>query len=229
MRRSTLNLLIDALSALVMLALIGTGLVVRYILPAGSGGHGRGGGLVLWSLDRHGWGDVHFWLAVAVGALMVLHVALHWRWVCATIRHVLRRGDQAGPAGPLRLNLYGVGFVAAVVLLIGGFLLVARMNVETGVDDRSRSGRAVHLEHDDEAHPRGGLEVRGSMTLQEVADGAGLSVDQLKEWLGLSASVGGDERLGRLKQAYGLEIADVRRVLADHAAEPRVETPTGQP
>lgn len=229
MRRSSLNLLIDVLSTLVMLALIATGLVVRYTLPAGSGGHGRGGGLVLWGLDRHGWGDVHFWLAVTVGVLMVLHVAMHWRWVCATVRHVLRRGEPAGSAGPLRSNLYGVGFVAAIVLLIGGFLLVARMNVATGEGDRSRSGRAVHSEHDDEAHPRGGLDVRGSMSLQEVADGTGLRVDQLKEWLGLPASVRGSERLGRLKQAYGLEIADVRRVLADYAAEQNAETPAGRP
>ncbi|MBN1510966.1 MAG: DUF4405 domain-containing protein [Phycisphaerae bacterium] len=229
MRRSSLNLLIDALATLVMLALIATGLVVRYTLPAGSGGHGRGGGLVLWGLDRHGWGDVHFWLAVAVGVLMVLHVALHWRWVCATIRHVLRRGEPAGTTGPLRSNLYGVGFVAAIVLLIGGFLLVARMNVETGEGGRSRAGRAVHSEHDDETHPRGGSDVRGSMTLRQVADGAGVRVDQLKEWLTLPASVGGDERLGRLKQAYGIEIADVRRVLADYAAEQSAETSAGQP
>lgn len=229
MRRSSLNLLIDALATLVMLALIATGLVVRYILPAGSGGHGRGGGLVLWGLDRHGWGDVHFWLAVAIGVLMVLHVALHWRWVCTIIREVFRHGEQAGPVGSQKLNLYGVAFLAAVMLLIGGFLFVARMNVETGEGARSRSGQAVHSEHDDEAHPKGGLDVRGSMTLQEVADGAGLTVDQLKEWLGLPASVGGDERLGRLKQAYGIEIADVRRVLADYAAEQNAETPAGQP
>jgi len=138
-RRNEWNLLIDVLAALVMLALIATGLVVRYTLPAGSGGHGGSGGLVLWGLNRHGWGDVHFWLAVALGGLMVLHVALHWRWVCATVRHVLGRSNQKGPARPLRLNLYGAGFLAVVVLLIGGFLLLAGANVRT----LGEAGRAI--------------------------------------------------------------------------------------
>ena len=44
MRRNKLNFLIDALALLAMLGMIATGLVIRYVLPAGSGGHGRGGG-----------------------------------------------------------------------------------------------------------------------------------------------------------------------------------------
>ncbi|MEW6199831.1 MAG: DUF4405 domain-containing protein [Planctomycetota bacterium] len=222
-------MLIDVLTALVMLAMIVSGLVVRYVLPTGSGGRGGGRGLVLWGLDRHDWGDVHFWLAVAVGALLVLHVALHWRWACATVRQMLRRGERAQLTSLAMLNLYGVGFLAAVVLLIGGFLLVAHNNVQAVAGEGGQVGRVAYSEERAEAHPGGESDVRGSMTLQEVANAADLGVDQLKELLGLPVHVRGDERLGRLKRAYGVEVTDVRRALSDYAAAQRAETTAGRP
>ena len=79
MKRNTLNFVIDAASALVMAGMIATGLVIRFVLPPGSGSRKE-----VWGLGRHDWGDVHFWLAAAVGAVIVLHVALHWQWVCVT-------------------------------------------------------------------------------------------------------------------------------------------------
>lgn len=30
--------------------------------------------------DRHEWGDLHSWLSYAFLGLIVLHMALHWRW-----------------------------------------------------------------------------------------------------------------------------------------------------
>jgi len=169
-RKNTINLLIDLITTLVMLAMIASGLVVRYVLPTGSGGRGGGRGLVLWGLDRHDWGDMHFWLAVAVGALLVLHVALHWRWVCANVRQVLGRGERDQPTSLPRLNLYGVGFLAAVVLLIGGFLLVARNNVQAVGGEGVQSGRVDYSEERAQTHAGGESDVRGSMTLQEVAN-----------------------------------------------------------
>ena len=70
MRRSTVNYIVDWVSFLVMVGLIATGLLMRFILPPGSGGRGGGHGLALWNLTRHGWGDVHFWLAAAALTLL---------------------------------------------------------------------------------------------------------------------------------------------------------------
>ena len=72
MRRNTINFLVDAASALVVIGLVATGLLTRFVLPPGSGSW-----RLLWGMGRHDWGDVHFWLAVVGG------VCCCWRtWRC---------------------------------------------------------------------------------------------------------------------------------------------------
>ena len=63
---------------LVFCLLAGTGLMLQYRLPPGSRG---GRGLSVWGFSRHEWGDVHFWAAVAMFALVVLHFILNWNWM----------------------------------------------------------------------------------------------------------------------------------------------------
>lgn len=57
--------------------LTGTGLLLAYRLPPGSRG-GRGLSALGWS--RHEWGDLHFWISLAFLVLLLIHLALHWRW-----------------------------------------------------------------------------------------------------------------------------------------------------
>src|SRR3989304_3725348 len=104
MKRNTLNFLIDLVSLAAMLGLILTGIVMKFILPPGTGGRGGGERSELWGLGRHDWGDIHFWLAVSVLSLLVLHVALHWGWVTGTLRRLFRPGVPAGSA--VARNLY---------------------------------------------------------------------------------------------------------------------------
>jgi hypothetical protein len=68
MRKNTVNFYVDLATLLAILAMTGTGLILKYSLPPGSGGRG----LVLWGLGRHDWGGVHFWIAVGLGVLLVV-------------------------------------------------------------------------------------------------------------------------------------------------------------
>ena len=89
MKRTSLNFIVDLAAFLNLLGLIFTGFVMEYILPPGTGGrgrilHGGGGGEYikeLWSMTRHEWGDIHFYLAVVFIALMIAHIVLHWTWI----------------------------------------------------------------------------------------------------------------------------------------------------
>ena len=103
MTRNTLNFLIDAVTAAIMLGMIATGLIIRFVLPPGSGS-ARG----LWALNRHEWGDVHFWLAVAAGVTVLLHLALHWQWVTVMVARLLTRRSANEIPGRLRRNVAGV-------------------------------------------------------------------------------------------------------------------------
>lgn len=132
MKRNTLNFLIDVVSALVLLGMVLTGLLMEFVLPPGSRG------LQVWGLDRHGWGQVHFWLACVGLGLVLVHVALHWSWVCTTLsRLVLRR---SGPGSAWRRNSMGAGVLVAVTASLLLFVLVAGRSVEPGRDDH-RGGR----------------------------------------------------------------------------------------
>ncbi|MHC4395183.1 MAG: DUF4405 domain-containing protein [Planctomycetota bacterium] len=89
MKRSSLNFIIDLVSFTNLLCLAFTGLIMKYVLPPGTGGRGRllhdGRGTEeieeLWSMTRHQWGDIHFYLAILFAVLMTIHIVLHWAWI----------------------------------------------------------------------------------------------------------------------------------------------------
>ncbi len=75
MPRNVVRFVLDACLFLLMLSLVATGLLMAYVLPPGSGGR------FFWSMNRHGWGGVHFWIAMVLLAGLLLHLALNWGWV----------------------------------------------------------------------------------------------------------------------------------------------------
>jgi hypothetical protein len=134
MTRNAFNFVIDAASFLVVLGLIGTGLINRFVLPP------RSGGMSVWGLTRHDWGDVHFWLAVVAGGLLLVHLALHWQWVCVTACRLLPyRGTNPAAGHPVGRSLVGVALIAVVIGAFWLFLGLARSVVKE--DERERGGR----------------------------------------------------------------------------------------
>jgi len=93
MKRSDLNFLVDLVSFFTLLGLAGTGAIIKWVLPPGSGGlgrelHGGHGGehsgehiRELLGMGRHDWGEVHLWLGTIFVVLMLVHLVLHWGWV----------------------------------------------------------------------------------------------------------------------------------------------------
>jgi hypothetical protein len=240
MRRNTLNLIINVATLLLMLGLLTTGLFIWFVLPPGSGGRHGGGGLTLWGLGRHDWGDIHAWMALGLSALIALHVVLHWPWACSTVRGLFGRRGAVARRGRMTAGLVCVAVVAA---LVGGLTWLAmsqvtdtRPTAATAVQDAPRKqGTAPEEEPGGlSARPatppapavgggrRGGRGIaggggrafiRGSMTLSEVARKTGLEVARLKQLLGLPSEVPASERLGRLRRRFGFQMSDVRRLV----------------
>jgi hypothetical protein len=103
MSRSTINFILDLVSLINLLGLMITGIIMRYVLPPGTGGLGRiahGGGRgqhikQLWSMTRHQWGDVHFWLSAVFVVLMLAHIVLHWNWIKIKMKSMwLKKNDS---------------------------------------------------------------------------------------------------------------------------------------
>ena len=105
MKRSNLINVVDAASFIGFVFLASTGVLLRYVLPPGSGRWSS-----VWSLSRHDWGAVHFWISVAFFAVLTLHLVLHWRFVLSLLRGKVPR------AMGLRLALGMVGLLAILAL-----------------------------------------------------------------------------------------------------------------
>lgn len=214
MNRTRLNFIVDAVTLVGFVFLVGTGFLLRWSLPPGSGGlHSHAGGTVksVWGLTRHEWGDIHFWISVTVLVLLAFHVVLHWRWIVA-----VTRGKKSEGSGMRLLT----GALASAALLV-----VAVAPIMTGVEVSEGSGRERPdvTDHEtaksgsgNEVEPEGGQHhIRGNWTLRQIEDDTGVPVAYLANKLNLPASVNPDERLGRLRRAFGFELHDVRQVVAD--------------
>ncbi|MFO0974223.1 MAG: DUF4405 domain-containing protein [Phycisphaerae bacterium] len=231
MRRSVLNFALDAVSAALLLGMIATGLLIRFVLPPGSRG---GAGLSLWGWGRHDYGDLHFWLAVSLLALVVVHVVLHWTWICTVVGR-LSGGAHAGPIRPrpVARNLGGVAFAILVVLAVAIFLSVAASGVVTAGGGRQAGRAAVDDECarcPEQAAERGASggaagargragrgpapDIRGSTTLGDVSTATGQSLDEVRRALGLPACAGAGERLSELRRQHGLTLSRVRDFVA---------------
>lgn len=144
MRRNSLNFIVDFVSLIAMAGLVATGLIVKYVLPTGSGGRGGGGGRHVWGWSRHDWGDVHFYIALGILALMLVHVVLHWRWVCAVARNWLGAAPNGGPRRTTRVAL-GLVLLVLVCGGTGGFVWAAARNVEGSMPSGRGRARALAL------------------------------------------------------------------------------------
>jgi hypothetical protein len=116
MKRPVLNLIFDCLAFAGLVYLVSTGLIMRFVLPAGSGGSRGGAGMMLWGWTRHQWGEVHFWIAVGLMLVLAIHLILHWRWLVTMIRGKAKEG-----AG-LRFGLSILAIVLMLALAVSPFL-----------------------------------------------------------------------------------------------------------
>lgn len=189
-KRTSLNFIIDAVAFTGFVVLTTTGVLMRYILPPGSGHYST-----IWSLDRHEWGGIHFWIALVFFLILALHLVLHWRWIVRVLTGRPREGSG------FRVGLGIVGLVAVIALSIAPLLTpVERDTGSKGVSSLS-SG-----EYED-------MEIFGSMTFREVEDMTGVPAAYIINTLGLSETVSEEERMGPLKHEHGFQIDDVREIV----------------
>ncbi len=193
MKRSKLNFIIDIIAFIAFIILTTTGILMRYLLPPGSGKHST-----IWSLDRHEWGSIHFWLSVAFFSILALHLIVHWRWIVSLVT-----GRSKKKSG-YRVGLGVVGLIAATMLAISPLLTP----IEIESTNKEKSTVTSH-EKDD-------FSIRGSMTLKEVVEMTDVPTSYIIEKLELPESISLDEKLGKLKQEYGFEMKDIRDLIAEY-------------
>ncbi len=191
MKRSHLNFVVDSVALAAFIFLVATGVIMEFLLPAGSG-HWT----TLWGLDRHGWGSIHFWISVAFLAALAVHVYLHWKWIVSVVRKRPREGSG------VRVGLGVFGLLALLAIAVAP--LVSPVEHTDGT--RSSVAPRWGLSEESEA-------ILGSMTLGDVVESTGLTVDYLARELGLPARTTSEDRLGVLARENGFSVADVREAV----------------
>jgi uncharacterized membrane protein len=84
-RRGALLFGLVAASAALMAFEFVSGVILWVVLPSGQGSR-LSGSAAVWGLDRHAWIDLHNWAALMLTAVVIVHVALHWKWVVRQTR-----------------------------------------------------------------------------------------------------------------------------------------------
>jgi hypothetical protein len=92
MKKTKLNLIIEALMLLCVAGIGGIGLLMKYVLVPGYQRwdiYGRNVDLFFWGLNRHEWGMIHLVIAFVFLALLVLHNVLHWGVIVGIYRKLV--------------------------------------------------------------------------------------------------------------------------------------------
>jgi hypothetical protein len=183
-------------------------------------------------MNRHQWGEIHFWVAFVLMAVLALHVVLHWKWIVTVVRG--RRPESSG----WRVALGVVGLAGLLGLCAAPFLSevestgtpgrhqraadAGQRGGEQASDGRSAPPRQGDTVETTDSHDNGESipHVRGSMTLAELEDATGVAVEVVLRELGLPSNTPPEEKLGRLSHQYGFEMDDVRGVIAKHSSQP---------
>ncbi len=91
-KNSQLNLTIDIIMFVVMMAVAGIGLMIKYVLIPGFKRnviYGSDVELSFWGLDRHQWGSIHLSLSLILLFLLVLHIVFHWRMIVCIFKSMV--------------------------------------------------------------------------------------------------------------------------------------------
>ena len=119
--KQILSRVINALALMAFTLMISTSIILKWILPPGSGrvetlmrgGHGREKTMMtLMGFSRHEWGEVHFYISIVFLTLLVVHLVLHWNWIRSTAW-----GTKQCPQ-PISRKLITVGIVTFVVFAL---------------------------------------------------------------------------------------------------------------
>ena len=121
---SWINLVLDAALLVAFTALAFAAVVVRFVFPPGP----AAAGWTLWGLDYDAWGGIQFGLLAILAGGILVHVMLHWSWVCNVIASRLA-GRGARVDDGLQ-TIYGVGLLIGLLLSVGAGLAAAVLTIQ---------------------------------------------------------------------------------------------------
>ncbi|MCA9163924.1 MAG: hypothetical protein R3C99_04685 [Pirellulaceae bacterium] len=126
MTRTTVNFWLDTLLLIVFLGLMWCSVVVRFVFPPVESVKGW----TLWGRTYDWWISLQFGLISALTFGILIHVMLHWNWVCGVITSWLgrRRGGKVQWDDGYK-TLYGVGLIIVICNIVGLGIAAAVLSI----------------------------------------------------------------------------------------------------
>jgi hypothetical protein len=126
--RTTVNFWLDASMLAVFVAMVWTATVVRFVFPPAVASKEW----TLWSWNVDQWIGLHYATLCLFTLLVVLHLMLHWSWVCGVIAtRFLKRADgkkQSLDEGSR--TLWGVGLLILLLNFMGLAIAAAVLSIK---------------------------------------------------------------------------------------------------
>lgn len=120
-----INFWLDALLLVVFVALCWCAVVVRFVFPPAA----ASAGVRLWNASYDQWCSLQFGLLATLALGVLVHVMLHWSWVCNVA--VARFGrDKKGRIDEGTQTLYGVGLLIVLIHIIAGGVALAALMIQ---------------------------------------------------------------------------------------------------
>jgi hypothetical protein len=119
--KTVINFWLDVGLAVLFLMQAGLIAVLAVVFPPGRPGW------TIWGATQADWMQTLLAVSGLFAIAVVLHVMLHWSWVCGTVATKLL-GRKAGKDDGTQ-TLIGVGFLIVVLHLLGAFVFVAKVSL----------------------------------------------------------------------------------------------------
>ncbi len=133
MKRSALISAIDVVAFIGFVFLTSSGILLRYMLPPGSGRWSE-----VWGMSRHQWGELHFWFSLIFFAVLALHLVQHWRFVLGLFRGHLKEAVQP------RVALGLLGLIAVILLALAPLLSPVQTDENPEARPQRGGGQGLH-------------------------------------------------------------------------------------
>lgn len=123
--RTITNLFVDGLLFVSTVLLLWIATVLRFLFPAPT----VAAGWALWGWSYDAWSDLQFGLLTILSLIILIHIMLHWSWVCGVaVTKVLGRKKAGADNGSQ--TIYGVATLIVVLNLIGLLIGLASLTIQ---------------------------------------------------------------------------------------------------